>query len=504
MKNALFFTSGKGNSYLYSPYRNQFRLCHPFIPFFFQLDKKDVTLNQWLSSIRKKGKVCLDGVGTFSYAEAKYQLGKYRFLKKHGFLKPAKAINLEGRLKVADVKKNIESVKQLIFEVTEDCNLNCTYCTYSKYYINKERTNKYLSFEEAKPTLMKLIAKRTPSPLDQLIISFYGGEPLVNFAFIKSVVDFTSTYPKDQITFKYTMSSNGLLLKKHIQFLVDHAFEVSVSLDGDEIANSFRVMKNGKPSYNTVTKNLDFVKEHYPDYFEQKINFLTVLHNRNSFSGVFEYFKNKYDKIPMMSEVNPLNLTPEHKKEFNECIRSLPVSATDEKQSMKSIESDHPKVKDMAKMAENYSGFVFKNYLKLISPTTGKFSSRKSIPTATCTPFSIRAYFTTHGAIIPCEHISTSHEIGHYSYNQLRLNPKEIASLYNGYYDKLSRFCNTCYFADNCQDCIFNTGIEQEKPTCEFYTGESGFRKYLKEQYSSIENDYTFFLKTAQKILHEE
>jgi len=206
----------------------------------------------------------------------------------------------------------------------------------------------------------------------------------------------------------------------------------------------------------------------------------------------------------MMSDVNPLNLTPEYKKEFNECIRSLPVSPVDEKRSMKSTESEHPKVKDMAKMAENYSGFVFKNYLKLISPATGKSSSRKSIPTATCTPFSIRAYFTAHGSIIPCEHISTSHEIGHYSYNQLKLDPEEIANLYNRSYDKLARFCNTCYFADNCQDCIFNTGIELEKPTCEFYTGESGFRKYLKEQYSSIENDYAFFLRTAQKILHEE
>jgi len=144
MKNAVFFTSGKGNRYLYSPYRNQFLLCHPLITYLFSLEKKGANLSRWFSAVQKNGSVTIDGVGSFSSNEAEYQLKKYRFLKRNMYFKPAKPINIEGRLKVSDVKKNIASVKQIIFEVTEDCNLNCTYCTYSKYYINKERHDSYL------------------------------------------------------------------------------------------------------------------------------------------------------------------------------------------------------------------------------------------------------------------------------------------------------------------------------------------------------------------------
>ena len=503
MKNAIFFTSDKGNHYLYSPYRNQLRLCHPLISHLFQLDKKLQNLNQWLVGVRKMGIVSIDDIGSFSYDEATYQLGKYKFLKKHGFLKPSKPFNIDGRLNAVDVKQNIASVKQIIFEITEDCNLDCTYCTYSKYYINKERTNKSLSFNTVKPTLERLIAKRTPSPTNQLIISFYGGEPLINFDFIKSVVEYTSAYPKDQCSFRYSMSSNGLLLKKHAQFLADHNFEVSISLDGDEMANSFRVMKSAKPSFNIVTRNLDFVKKNYPDYFEQNINFLTVIHNRNTTQSVYDFFQEKYGKVPMMADVNPLNLTNEHKEEFNQNIRSHPVCPADDQQSMKKMETNHPKVKEMAKMVEHYSGFAYTDLLEMISPKSSKQSSKKVIPTATCLPFSMRAYFTAHGTILPCEHISTIHEIGKYSSSKLDLNPKEIANLYNKYYDKITRFCKSCYFADNCQDCIFNTGIEKEKPACEFYTGEKGFRNYLKENYTYIEEDYPFYLKTFEKTFHE-
>ncbi|MFC2101891.1 radical SAM peptide maturase [Bacteroidota bacterium] len=504
MKNAIFFTSGKGNCYLYSPYRNQLRLCHPLITHFHNLDQQGVILRHWLSSFRKTQQIVLEGMGRFTYSEASYQLKKYRFLKKHGFLKPAKRIHIDYRLKNSDIKKNIASVKQIIFEVTEDCNLDCTYCTYSKYYINKERHDGYLSFEDVRLTLTELISKRTPSPANHLIVSFYGGEPLKNFTFIKEVVDFTSQYPKNQISFTYSLSSNGLLLKKYIDFLVEHAFELSVSLDGDEVANSFRVTKNNKPSFDITTRNLDYVRKTYPDFFEKNLSFLTVLHNRNSYKSVYGFFKERYGKVPQMSDVNPVNLNPLHEKEFREKLQSRPITLQEEQESVRKMELDHPKVREMAKLTEYYSGFVFKNYLEMISPNHGKVAAKRFVPTATCSPFSIRAYFSVDGTVLPCEHISPFHGIGTYSKNSLKLDPKGIASLYNRYYDKISQFCEKCYFIDNCQECFFSAGIETDHPSCSFFTREKGFGDYLKKHYSDIENDYTFFRKTSQNLFNNE
>jgi uncharacterized protein len=503
MKNAVFFTSGKGNNYLYSPYRNQLQVCHPIIPHLFALEKKGIKLNRWISSIRKEGFLKLNDSDTFSYPEVKYQLEKYHFLKRNDFLKPLKDINIEGRLKVSDVKKNITSVKQIIFEVTEDCNLNCTYCTYSKFYINKERHDSYLRFENVRHTLQKLIAKRTPSPSNHLIISFYGGEPLKNFEFIKSVVEFTNSYDPDQISFTYSLSSNGLLLKKYIDFLVKYEFELSVSLDGDEVANSFRVTRNNKPSFDITTKNLDYVRDQYPDYFEKKMSFLTVLHNRNSIKSVYTFFQEKYGKVPQMSDVNPINLNPLYEQEFRDTLQSKPITPQEEKETIKKMKTHHPKVRETAKLLEYYSGFVFKNYLEMIAQKRGKDTSKKFIPTATCTPFSIRAYFSAHNTILPCEHISPFHEIGSYSDSHLYLDPSGIAKLYNRYYDTIAKYCSKCYFIDNCQECLFNTGVETDRPACSSYTREPGFRDYLKKHYTSIEEEYSFYQKTTQTSLHE-
>ncbi|TSA29167.1 MAG: radical SAM peptide maturase [Bacteroidetes bacterium] len=503
MKNAVFFTSGKGNRYLYSPYRNQFRLCHPLIPYLFSLKQKGTDLRKWHSGLLKKGSVTVQGVGSFPASEATYQLEKYNYLKRNGFLKPARTINIEGRLKVSDIRKNISTVKQIIFEVTEDCNLSCTYCTYSKFYINKERKKSYLSYDVARHTLEELISRRPSGKDNHLIISFYGGEPLKNFVFIKSVVDYTSALPPDQITFTYSLSTNGLLLKRYIDYMVKHAFELSVSLDGDEVANSFRLMKNNKPSFDVVMKNLEWVRSRYPDYFENRISFLTVLHNRNSFKTVFEFFQNRFGKIPQMSDVNPINLNPLHEREFRERLQSRPVTVLEEKEAIKKMENRHPKVKEMVRITEYYSGFVFRNYLEMISSKRGKNLTKKFIPTATCTPFSIRVYFSADGTVLPCEHISPLHGIGSYTDARLDADPVAITWMYNNYYDKISRFCRKCYFIDNCQECLFNTAVETDHPACMYYTRETGFRDYLKKHYSNIENDYGFFRKSAQTMFNE-
>ena len=42
--------------------------------------------------------------------------------------------NLNNRLKVSNISNNIRNIKQLIFKVTESCNLACAYCAYGKYY----------------------------------------------------------------------------------------------------------------------------------------------------------------------------------------------------------------------------------------------------------------------------------------------------------------------------------------------------------------------------------
>ncbi len=45
-----------------------------------------------------------------------------------------------SEIKSHDVKHSLLNLKQLVFEVTDACNLKCKYCGYGEYYDNYDDT----------------------------------------------------------------------------------------------------------------------------------------------------------------------------------------------------------------------------------------------------------------------------------------------------------------------------------------------------------------------------
>jgi len=495
MKNAVTFNTIKGNNYLYSPSRNQIILCHPLVPYFFSLECE---VNDKI--VLKKNKppdtsVELAGYGIFPRKEVNEQWKKYLFLKKAGFFHPPRKMNFDGLLSPLQVEENLHQIKQVIFETTEDCNLSCTYCIYGKFYINTERGKRKFNFGQAKKILNLLLAIRKKNATNELIISFYGGEPLKNISFIKQIVNFLESTHGKLFSFKYTMSSNGILLARHADFLAQHSFDVSISLDGDETGNSFRLLKNNKSSYNLVIQNLDTIRTNYPDWFEKKISFLTVLHNRNSFASLHRFFSRRYQKKPLISSINTLNVNEEYKEEFTATFLKKNQEENQDQDAIKALFLDHPIVKDLVDVVEKYSGFVFRNTQGMISGKTKKTEKKRFIPTATCMPFSLRVFLSADGSILPCEHISRIFEIGRMNQKEIVIDPVAIADLYNQYFQKIKPLCEKCYLSDHCKECIFNTGIETANPQCDFFTDRNRFTEYLSRSMSLVEQDYPFYLR---------
>ena len=90
-------------------------------------------------------------------------------------------------------------------------------------------------------------------------------------------------------------------------------------------------------------------------------------------------------------------------------------------------------------MVEVYSGMVFKSHYKMLAPRDKNQYKKKYIPTATCAPFSMRTFITTEGTILPCEHISRLFEIGKVDDDAIRINPVEIAKMYNDHFEKIKK-----------------------------------------------------------------
>ena len=62
-----------------------------------------------------------------------YYVKKYNYLKEHGFFAKSKLVNFETMTE-SMVKENFIQTQQIGFEVTDFCNLSCTYCGYGELY----------------------------------------------------------------------------------------------------------------------------------------------------------------------------------------------------------------------------------------------------------------------------------------------------------------------------------------------------------------------------------
>ncbi len=497
---AFVFSTAGGSLFLYSPSRKQFLLCHPLLKYIIEADHSPGKLREWEKRVRASGYFFLQGYGRFTSDEVFHQLKRYRFLASRGYFKSRKLPDWQGRLSPAKVASNLSATKQIIFEVTEDCNLSCRYCAFSKYYVNHGRSTAPMNAKTAGAFLSNMLAARDTTRSQELFISFYGGEPLKNFSLIRDIVNrVIKHYPYPEKV-RFNMTSNGTLIRKHLPFLIRHRFDLAISLDGDKYANAYRVFKRtGKPVFDSVMKNLHYIKSGYPDYFGKHISFMTVLHNRNTAEDVYTFFRDQFGKNASMTDISSQNLDAQYADEFREQFLKNNNTPEPEPMLLDEMFMQHPSLKSLADTFTAFSGLVFRSYLHLITGAGDSSGPAHRIPTATCSPFDIRIFLTADGRIMPCEHISRNFFLGSMTDHAMELNPADVAARFNAYLDKLRELCRICYVSETCPDCLFNTQLEQNPVWCRSYIGKDDISGHLGKKMTMVENNYPLYLRIQRE-----
>lgn len=149
-------------------------------------------------------------------------------------------------------KTNIsnEKIATITLGLTGDCNLRCRYC-YGNYGPIK-RT--YMSKELAIKILKSIIKKE----VEEVRVTFYGGEPTLNMSTLKASVEYLTKLSLKKLHFH--ISTNGVTSKENLKYLIKNNFTFNVSYDGTPKFQNFqRPLLNNKPTSKFVERTIKYL-----------------------------------------------------------------------------------------------------------------------------------------------------------------------------------------------------------------------------------------------------
>lgn len=355
-----------------------------------------------------------------------------------------------------DIEHNIITTSQIVFEITDKCNIKCKYCGYGELYSNyDERNTKDADINDAISLINYYfdLCKKYNYVNKNLSFGFYGGEPLIKFDFIKEIISYIEEkYPSNYL---YNITTNGLLLKQYIDYFVEKKFNLLISLDGDEFSNSYRIDRNGVPTFNKVIENINFIRERYPSYYENNVSFNSVIHNRNKLEDVLFFFKKSFSKSTNVGRLNDCGINPDKIDLFYHIYTN--ISSFDYENITTEDIKDYPSLfYHHLRFLHNNLFSIYKDYLNLISDN----KKNEIYPTATCSPFKKKIFLTVNGKILPCEKIGHNYCLGNVLNGITTINSDEIAYKFNEIYENIyNKQCSTCNLITNCSTCIFQSNF---------------------------------------------
>lgn len=355
------------------------------------------------------------------------------------------------------------SVNDITLQVTRNCNFCCRYCLFANSdKLIRKHQKLDMSWEIAKKSVDFLYNHSIDAP--KITISFYGGEPLLNFDLIKKVVNYTKEkFLSKPITYRMTINGS-LLTNEVIDFIAQNHFIIAISLDGnEEIQNNHRVFyENGVGTFSIVYKNIVNLKNKYPDYFKSNISFMPVIFEDESRDKVFNFFE---DNDISLAKVIPL--------EADLC--GIDYKNSDIERNI--INVDHVRVLEGEHNAEMDQYYKNKNNIPPVWHHNGP-----------CIPAIKRLFVSVDGVFYSCEKVPEYDEL---SIGNLKdgFNISKILEMMN--IGKLTeekckrcwamRFCNICYI--HCIDLDAKIISSDQKP-CKYQ--QDILLKYLKNKIDKL------------------
>lgn len=330
---------------------------------------------------------------------------------------------------------SMPEVYMFIIAITEQCNLRCTYCCYSGEYKGNHSHNSRTLCEGDIQAIYDFIDKTAKTK--PIRISFYGGEPLINYPLVQYAIQSGQQRWEDDVTF--SLSTNGTLLtEERIEWLVNNGVELSISIDGTQpFHDVHRVDAKGNGSYTKVRNALAYL---HSNTFNQypKVVLMMTLPSVSTLIPIAQAW-HEDDVLQHYTPTHISGLTPN----FSQGV---------EQEEWETLKTQYIRLLDAYEQHSEWS--VLQTFFEeIVSYWKNRpvFEVSESTPLSTCMPVNTKLYIDANLQLAVCEKFNDRFRIG--SIND-GIDWQKANEMIKEYYRKRENRCAYCPAVRMCNMCL--------------------------------------------------
>ncbi len=143
--------------------------------------------------------------------------------------------------------------------LTAGCNLSCSYC-----FQNAKTPDRRMDWETLRGAVDLLLESRQ----QELLLNFYGGEPLLEFPLVRRAVAYALRHLGRRRSIRFGIITNGTLLRPETaEFLARHRFKTQISFDGVPAMQELR----GRGTHRILDALLSRLRKRHALWFEEDV-----------------------------------------------------------------------------------------------------------------------------------------------------------------------------------------------------------------------------------------
>ena len=354
--------------------------------------------------------------------------------------------------------------RKYVLEASEDCNFRCTYCfnTIHEGTDMRHHTKRNMFLEVAKKSIdyyfdqyLKILKKLSKEKQHVLLniapptLAWYGGETTLNWKVLVDATEYFKSKPWpengiDSHFLNFSMNTNmAVMTDEMVKFLVQNDYMIFASLDGPKEENDkCRMFPNGKGTYDVVMKNLRKIKEYDSDYFQRRVNILSVEAEVQDVKKCTDYFK--------QWEFPELDVSP-NEQELEGCLYSNPSARL--LKLKETYESNLSVFKQLIEEADLED--IGKDLMTLIKYTSINFNNPHGDDILhillTCPMGIDNNMVGVDGNIHICHKTDGSYPFG--NINSIPLDYSKLVELFKQHNECVNRHCCDCWAVHVCGIC---------------------------------------------------